>query len=120
MQSGHSGTFCPECSRTSEEPVIQDAREKLERYDCEISSVDTVPPRASYSPGTTVLFTDCAREYSKYCIVAVRREPLLYLRAFHMDVPTTRQAYWRVSFVTGRRSAASGTISRPLDLDWPR
>ena len=37
--------------------------------------------------------------------------------AFHMDVPTTRQTYWRVSFVTGRRSLASGTISRPLDLD---
>ena len=120
MESGHSGTFCPECSRTPEEPVIQDAREELERYDCEISSVDTVPTRASYSPGTTVLFTDSAREYSKYCIVAVRREPLLYVRAFHMDVPTTRQTYWRVSFVTGRCNSASGTIFRPLDLDSTR
>ena len=40
--------FCPKCGRTSEELTIQDARQKLERYDCEIPSVDTAVP----APGT--------------------------------------------------------------------
>ena len=40
--------FCPTCGRTSEGTTIQDAREKLEQYDCEIPSVDTASP----APGT--------------------------------------------------------------------
>jgi hypothetical protein len=40
--------FCPKCGRTSEELTIQDARKKLEQYDCEIPSVDTAAP----APGT--------------------------------------------------------------------
>jgi hypothetical protein len=40
--------FCPKCGRTSEELSIQDARSKLEEYDCEIPSVNTASP----APGT--------------------------------------------------------------------
>lgn len=36
--------FCLKCGRTSEEVAIQDAREKLEQYECEIPSVDTASP----------------------------------------------------------------------------
>ena len=37
--------FCLKCGRTSKELAIQDAREKLEQYECEIPSVDTTSPR---------------------------------------------------------------------------
>jgi hypothetical protein len=40
--------FCLKCGRTSKEVAIQDAREKLEQYECEIPSVDTASP----GPGT--------------------------------------------------------------------
>ena len=40
--------FCLKCGRTSKELAIQDAREKLEQYECEIPSVDTASP----APGT--------------------------------------------------------------------
>ena len=36
--------FCLKSGRTSEEVAIQDAREKLEQYECEIPSVDTASP----------------------------------------------------------------------------
>ena len=40
--------FCLKCGRTSKELAIQDARKKLEQYECEIPSVDTASP----APGT--------------------------------------------------------------------
>ena len=36
--------FCTTCGRTSREETIQDAREQLEQYECEIPSVDTRSP----------------------------------------------------------------------------
>jgi len=36
--------FCLKCGRTSKEVAIQDAREKLEQYECEIPGVDTASP----------------------------------------------------------------------------
>jgi uncharacterized Zn finger protein (UPF0148 family) len=36
--------FCPKCGRTSKEVTIEDAREQLEQYECEIASVDTAVP----------------------------------------------------------------------------
>ena len=36
--------YCPKCGRTSEELAIQDAREKLEQYECEIPSIDAASP----------------------------------------------------------------------------
>ena len=40
--------FCLKCGRASKELAIQDARKKLEQYECEIPSVDTASP----APGT--------------------------------------------------------------------
>jgi hypothetical protein len=34
--------FCTKCGRASTEVAIQDAREKLEQYDCEIPSVEAL------------------------------------------------------------------------------
>ena len=36
--------FCLKCGRTSKDVAIQDAREKLEQYECEMPSVDTASP----------------------------------------------------------------------------
>ena len=36
--------FCLKCGRTSKEFAIQDAREKLEQYECEFPSVGTALP----------------------------------------------------------------------------
>jgi len=36
--------FCLKCGRTSKEVAIQDAREKLEQYECEFPSVHTASP----------------------------------------------------------------------------
>jgi C4-type Zn-finger protein len=43
--------FCQKCGRTSKEVAIQDAREKLERYECEIPSVDTASPARAETVG---------------------------------------------------------------------
>lgn len=48
MESLHAGIFLSKCGRTSEEPRMQDARTKLDEYDCELISLDTEVP----APGT--------------------------------------------------------------------